>query len=419
MRNTAASTIQGFNESLIDQFLLVLADDILFKQLEIDIIDEEDDDSDSDYDPDEEEEGDYGDDEYEYNDEEQNNLAEYIRGLGEPADEGQWQQWASEVQKAMRSVPPQTLYNNLLQMNEQQRATLFALLSPEEQQIQNQLDAQNTQQQAMQHQMLTDEDLLQVEGRFNQAYQANQPQEALNVLRGLAPIQIVQLRKLYRTRGALNLLDEAVNELPEVQESVANLTDPQEMSGGAANPVNILYESTEIGAVTVTLSNAFLGFRAEADPRKVRGSERTNPDIEQGMNDNFAPLMKGALGTYIMDHVSKSNYNRAVQLKSLREQGASYLNLFPPPPNPNIFPVYRNNDKQKEQIRKIKRNLLRFDSEGFTTLTQALAAFAAGDGQVTPDQLLTQTILNEEYIAYPLTYSAKQPQIYKLLQIYI
>ena len=34
---------------------------ILFKQLEIDIIDEEDDDSDSDYDPDEEEEGDYGD----------------------------------------------------------------------------------------------------------------------------------------------------------------------------------------------------------------------------------------------------------------------------------------------------------------------------------------------------------------------
>ena len=126
--------------------------------------------------------------------------------------------------------------------------------------------------------------------------------------------------------------------------------------------------------------------------------------------------MKGALGTYIMDHVSKSNYNRAVQLKSLREQGASYLNLFPPPPNPNIFPVYRNNDKQKEQIRKIKRNLLRFDSEGFTTLTQALAAFAAGDGQVTPDQLLTQTILNEEYIAYPLTYSAKQPQIYKLLQ---
>ena len=416
LRNTAASTIPGFNESLIDQFLLVLADDILFKQLEIDIIDEEDDDSDSDYDPDEEEEGDYGDDEYEYNDEEQINLAEYIRGLG-PADEQGHQQWQFEVQKAMRSLPPKTLYTNLLQMNEQQRATLFALLSPEEQQIQNQLDAQHTQEQAMQHQMLTDQDLMEVANRFNEAYQAGNSQEALRVLSMLAPIQIVQLRKLYRTKGALNMLDEAVNALPpEVMGSVRALTDPQELSGGAANPVNILYESTQIGAVTVTLSNAFLGFRAEADPRKVRGSERTNPDIEQGMNDNFAPLMKGALGTYIMDHVSKSNYNRAVQLKSLREQGASYLNLFPPPPNPNIFPVYRNNDKQKEQIRKIKRNLLRFDSEGFTTLTQALAAFAAGDGQVTPDQLLTQTILNEEYIAYPLTYSAKQPQIYKLLQ---
>ena len=419
-RNNAASTIAGFNESLFDQFLLVLADDVLFKQLEIDIIDEEDDDSDSDYDPDEEEEGDYGDDEYEYeyNDEGQTNLAEYISGLGgQPADEGQWQLWANEVLKAMRSVPPQTLYNYLLQINEEDRATLFKLLSPEEQQIQNQLDARNTQQQALQQQMLTDEDLMKVEQVFNQAYQNNQPQEALNVLRTLLPIQIVQLRKLYRTRGALNILDQAVNELPEdVKESVTNLTDPRELSGGAVNPVNTLYESTEIGAVTVTLANAFLGLRAEADPRKVRGSERTNPDIEKGMNDNFAPLMKGALGTYIMNHVQRSNYTSVVQLKSLKEQGTSYLNLFPPPPNPSILPGYRDNDKTKEQIRKIKRNLLRFDSEGFTTLTQALAGFAAGQGQVTPNQLLTQTILNEEYIAYPLTYSAKQPQIYKLLQ---
>ena len=201
----------------------------------------EDDDSDSDYDPDEEEEGDD-----EYNDEEPFNLAEYIRGFGEPADERQHKQWEFEVQKAMRSLPPKTLYTNLLQMNEQQRATLFALLSPEEQQIQNQLDAQHKQEQAMQHQMLTDEDLMEVANRFNEAYQAGNSQEALRVLSMLAPIQIVQLRKLYRTRGALNMLDEAVKALPpEVIQSVAALTDPQEMSGGAANPVNILYESTD------------------------------------------------------------------------------------------------------------------------------------------------------------------------------
>ncbi len=388
LRPSIRTTAPGFDGSLLDQFLFVLSDYVLFKQLEIDIIDE---------------------------DEEQMNLLEYITSLGEFTPQ-QNIQWEDHVRKAMRALPPETLYNNLMQMNTTQQQRLIGLLTPEEQGQQKQLNALHTQQQ-----MLNDEQLDRLSTMFNQAVSSNNTYSALNIIESMTPIQIVQLRRRYRTRHDIRFLNHVVNALQQTDpikfNAVKQLTSPQEMSGGYGTPVNTLYEITNIVYVSVALSNAFLDIKGEEVTRRVRGSSgRINPLIQQEMNNTFAPLMKGALGKHILDHVSKTNYLAVVGLHEKRVNGtrSGYLELFPPPPSLlAIQPLPGYNDKEKEKIRKIKRNLLSFDSEGFGTLVNS---FPDADGRWDPVKMLNDTILNDEYIAFPLRYSGKRSSIYKKLE---